>query len=693
MRPLLVFLLWALTLAACGAKAPPAAPAARAPAPESPVGPATEQVSLADVGLDGKKLDRAASPCEDFYQFACGGWIATTEIPEDHASYGTFNEIFDRNEAILHDILDKAAAPPGDDPVLGKIGRFYGACMDETAVEKSGIRALDPLFAVIRRVKDGKTLLAAVAELHAVGADVLFTLGPAQDKKDATQMIAQLHQGGLGLLDRDYYLENDERTRALRAGYLAYLQKLLVLAGRTKAAARQGAADTVAIETALARTQKTRIELRDEIGTYNRIDRAGLAKAAPGLPWDVYFQTAGIPDVQKINATSTHHVESLDDVAAAFKPARWRSYLDAHLLMSAAPVLPKKFVDANFELARMLTGQKQLPARWKRCVAMTDNNLGELLALPYIQVAFPGDSKAAAERMLGAIFQAFENNLGKIEWMDDATKDKARDKLKKIVSQIGYPERPRSYGFAIDSKNLAGTVFAATREEHARQLGKIGKPVDKTEWFYSAPTVNAGYDPSLNEMIFPAGILQTPFYDVKASAAVNFGAIGMIAGHELTHGFDDQGAQYDGDGNLSGWWPANVTQSFKQRTDCVANYYSEYEPLPGVKLKGAQTNGENIADMGGVKMAFSAYRAARRDAKKLQVAEGFTEDQQFFLAVGQAWCEKSPEEFLRLQLTLDVHSPARYRVLGSLSALPEFAEAFQCPVGAKMRPKDVCRVW
>lgn len=691
-------LLTVVAVAACGGAAPSTATAGGVTATSSGAtaagaGAAVEKVSLADVGLDAARLDRKADPCDDFYRFACGNWLDTKEIPADLPTYGTFQEIFDNNEATLHDILDQAAHSPGDDPVTQKIGTYYAACMDEDEIEKHGSAPLDPIFAAIKKVQSVKSLLGAVAELHRSGVDVFFAVGAVQDKKDATQMIAQIGQGGLGLPDRDYYLDEGQEAKGLREAYRAHLERMFALVGRKPAAAKQAAADTLAIELAIAKSHKTRVQLRDEVGTYNRIDRAGLVKASPRLAWDLYWKTLGIADVQKINTVSVAYVERFDTIATAFTPAQWQSYLTVHALEDKAGLLAHRFVDESFAFQKLLLGQKELRVRWKRCVSLTDRDLGELLGQPYLVRAFTGDSKTRALEIIRGIADVFGQNLDKLAWMDDATKAKAHDKLAKIALNIGYPSKWRSYDFALDRKSFARNALRAAQAETARQLAKIGKPVDREEWTITPPTVNAYYDAPLNEEVFPAGILQPPFFSVKASVPVNFGGIGMFMGHELTHGYDDQGAQYDGDGNLSGWWPEQVVTAFTERTQCVAKSYSQYEPLPGVHLNGELTNGENIADMGGVKMAFAAYRKARKDAKTVQVADGFNEDQQFFLAYAQAWCEKMTDEFEKLVLTADPHSPGRYRIIGSLSSLPAFAEVWKCPVGSKMHPKDVCEVW
>jgi putative endopeptidase len=669
---------------------PPATP------PALPVPPATaaqvQHFTLAEVGLDVSKLDRNADPCDDFYRFACGAWLDRTQIPPDKPQYGTFNVIRDRNELLLRDILEHAAKEPGDDPLLQQLGAYYGACMNEPAVEQAGSAALAPLMAAVRKVKDEHSLLLALAALQRAGVSALFSLSPGQDKKDATQMIAQIGQSGLGLPDRDYYTRDDDHSKELRAQYLAHVEKMFALNARPAAEAKRAAADTLEIETAIASSQKTRVELRDETGTYNRIDRAGLAKLAP-LAWDAYFDALGFAQIQAINSVSVPYVEAFATLAKRFPPAKWRNYLESQILASAAPFMPHRFVDQAFELTRLLTGQKEQRPRWKRCVSYADSSLGEVLAQPYVAAAFGGGSKTGAEGMTDGIARAFADNLRALSWMDEPTKEKARSKLQMMVRLIGYPDKWRTYTYGIDPKNFLATELAATQFETGYQLARIGKPVDKREWQMTPPTVNAYYDPQLNEMVFPAGILQPPFYDVKASVAVNLGAMGMIVGHELTHGFDDQGAQYDGAGNLSGWWPEAVTKAFNERTQCVAKYYEQYEPLPGLHLNGQLTLGENIADMGGVKLAFAAYRASRAGAPEVQIADGFSEDQQFFLAVAQAWCTKSSDELERMRVTVDPHSSARFRVLGSLSNLPEFSQAFTCAPTAKMHPANACTVW
>jgi predicted metalloendopeptidase len=546
---------------------------------------------------------------------------------------------------------------------------------------------------VIKKVKDKKTLGAAVTELHRYHVFPLFDIAPEQDFKDATKVIAYIDQAGLGLPDRDYYLKDDEPTKRLREGYAGYVEKLLVLGGMKAADAKAAVKDILAIETALAKVSKTRVERRDPVGMYNRLDRAGVAKAAPSFPWDDYFKGLGAPDLKDISVTAPAFLEGMNKLIDETKPAAWKSYLTFHVLNAYANQLPKSFVEARFAFISTLTGQKELQPRWRRCVASTDAALGELVGQAFVKSKFGADAKKAAEEMAIGVAGAFGENLETLDWMDAQTKAKAREKLTKMVYQIGYPAKWRSYDFAIDRKSYGANVLASNAAETKRDLAKIGKPVDKEEWQMSPPTVNAYYNPLLNKMVFPAGILQPPFYSTKFATPVNLGAIGMVVGHELTHGFDDEGAQFDADGNLADWWSPETKAKFRAKTKCVVDQYSKYDAIPGVKLNGELTTGENIADIGGVKMAFRAYRQMRRAAKEAFVADGFSEDQQFFLGFAQAWCAKEREEFSRLRVATDPHSPSKWRVNGALADNPEFAEAFGCKTGSAMRPATACVVW
>jgi len=671
---------------ACGGKTPSTPPPPTTPAPTAPTpAPATPpktQTTLADVGLDASAMDRAADPCDDFYQYACGGWLARTEIPADRSVYGRFVEIFERNEAALHDILEKT-------PATEKIGAFYAACMDEAAVDADGTKPIQPLLATVAKVKDARSLRAAVVELHRNTIYALFNPAAEQDYKDATQMILRLTQDGMGLPEKGYYLRDDDRTKAIRVAYQDNVEKMMVLAGRKPAAAAQAAKDVLAVETAMAKVALSRVDQQEPEKTYHPTDAAGLAKLAPSIDWKAYLAALGRPDIRRFNVTSPEYLGGMSKLFGTIKPAQWRSYLAWQVVLWTIPSLPKAFVEQDFQFRQTLTGAKELPPRWKRCVRATDQMLGELLAQPWLKLAFGGDSKTTADRVVGGIVAAMDKNFAGVDWMDDTTRARAQEKLKKMIYLVGYPAKWKTYDFEV-GPSLAANMLAGAKWRQQDNLAKVGKPVDRLDFGMTPPTVNAYYDASYNKMVYPAGILQTPFFNAKAAWAVNFGGIGMVAGHELTHGFDSAGALFDGDGNMSGWWEKPVVEKFKERTAFVEKAYSELEGLPGEKVNGKLTLGENIADMGGVKLALSALHAQPEPAV---VADGFSQDQQFFLGFGQAWCSKYREEEARMRLQTDEHSPPRVRVNGTLRQTPAFSEAFQCKVGSRMRPENTCVVW
>jgi putative endopeptidase len=700
MRTALVLVL----AAACGSGRPattnPAPPPDKGPAPpivttepappDTPSKPVTNR-SLDAIGLDASALDRSVDPCDDFYKFACGGYIAKTEIPADKPEVmRSFVAIDDRNQEYLHGVLEQLRTKATSD-IEKKLGAYYGSCMDEAAVDKAGAAPLAPMRAWIAGVRDAKSLSNVVAQLHAAGFQVLFAMGPTQDSADATSMIANIDQGGIGLPDRDYYLNDDAQSQELRGKYKAYIAKLLAELGDK--ATDKAAEDIVALETQIAKVSKDKVARRDPKGTYNKIDKAGVAKAMPHFDWATYWNKVGLAKVDGVTVTSPEFLAGVDALLASTKPEVWRSYLTFQLATRAAPYLTKRFADAQFAFTSALTGQQEQEVRWKKCVAFTDGALGDALGQLFVRDRFPGASKEAAEGYVHAISTAMTANLDQLPWMDAQTKTKAVEKLQKMIYQIGFPGTWKTYAFAVDPNTFAANALTARKVERARQLAKIGKPVDKGEWDLSPPTVNAFYDPQLNRMVFPAGILQPPFYSVDAAVPVNLGGMGMVVGHELTHGFDDQGAQYDAAGNLVNWWQPDTQAQFKTRTQCVIDQYSQYTVTGGTHVNGANTVGENIADIGGIKLAFSAYRTLRASAPDAVVADGFTEDQQFFLGFAQAWCSKQRPDYEKLLATVDVHSPSQWRVDGALQATPEFARAFRCKAGAKMRPAKQCVVW
>jgi putative endopeptidase len=652
-----------------------------------------ENTTLLAVGLDPAALNKNVNPCDDFYEFACGGWLSSTEIPADKARYGRFTQIFERNEATLHAVLDEARAGTLEGPVAAKIGSYYGACMDEEAVEKAGTSAIKPLLATVKTVKNKKSLDAAIGVLHKNAISVLFRFSSTPDFIDATKMIGDMNQGGLGLPDRDYYLKDDERNTGIRKAYETHVAAMLVLGGLSKSAAAKGAADVLKIETEIAKVSMTRESRRDPANIYHKIDREGVEKLVPSFNWSNYFKTVGTPNIKEITVDSENFFSSLGGLRESVKPAAWRSYLTWHILHKSAPLLPKAFVEENFKLAQAISGAKELPPRWKRCVSSTDRALGELVAQPYLERMFTPAAKAGADAMVQGITKAFGKVLNDITWMTEETRAKALAKLGTISPMFGYPDAWKEYDWDVDPASHAANALTSSSYERARDLAKIGKPYDRSEWFMSPQTTNAYYNPQANQMVFPAGILQPPFFSESAHVPVNLGAMGMIVGHELSHGFDDSGAKFDGDGNMNNWWADADLKKFEEKGECVIKQYESYEPLEGLHLNGKLTLGENIADMGGVKLAFMAYHEMLSSAATQLVADGYNQDQQFFLAVGQAWCSKARDEITRSLAVTDPHSPARYRVIGSVSNSPEFAQAWGCEKGSAMAPVSSCTVW
>jgi len=659
-------------------------------APGAPGAPGVK-VTLADVGLESGSLDRTSDPCVDFYQFACGGWLAQNQIPPDRARWGRGGEVDEKNKANIRTLLDEAAKGTGADAGTKKLGDFYASCMDDGAIEKAGLAGIRPVLDRALKQKDGRTWNATVAELHALGVGVVWASYVMADLKDSTTNILYLDAAGLGLPDRDYYLKPELKDKV--DAYRAHVGKLLAIAG-VPADKTAAAADSVlAIELEVAKLTKTGVEQRDLQAAYNPTDAKGLAKQVRTVDWKAYWKALGMTPSKKIVVGTPRFFAALDKLRARFKPGQWGSYFAYHLVHAYAFALPKQFDDEAFELDRALTGVEQRQDRSKRCIEATQDALGELLGQQYVARYFPGSSKQTATQLVEEIARVMHDEISRLEWMSDATKQIAQQKLGKLVRMIGFPDKWRTYDYEVKRDDFAGNRMRAAAFEVRRLSARAGKPVDRSEWKMNTYRVDAYYDPTANTTALPAGILQPPFFGQDRSVAVNLGGIGMIIGHELTHGFDDQGAQFDGDGNLRSWWGKEDAQKFADKGTCVAEQYSTFEAMPKAYVNGRLTLGENIADLGGVKMAFKAYRALRKDAAKVYVADGFTEDQQFFIAVGQAWCAKERPAETQRRLISDVHSPPKFRVYGSLRNLPEFAEAFSCAPGTPMHPAKTCSVW
>jgi predicted metalloendopeptidase len=687
---------------------PVAAPAAAAPAGSGAAPAAADtphvvwspQMSLAESGIVPAWIDGAVDPCTDFYAFACGGFLRTAVIPPDRSSWGAIELVVKDSEDVLHQVLDAAARAPSGDPVLDKIGTYYASCVDEAAIERAGIAPIQPLLDAIAKISDARSAAAAVIALHAAGVFPLFAIGPQQDYSDATQVVASIDQAGLGLPDRKYYLENKGNMARTREAYAAHLGRLFALLGRdtaTAKAARAAAADAMRIETQLARLQQDEVVRRDPHAVYHRVDRSGLeGKIAPSFPWGDYLAALGIPGVTAITVNDPAYYTAVARLLQSEKPAALRNYLTEVVLRRSADNLGKAWVDEAFTMRKALAGVKELPPRWRRCLRDVDRDLGELLGQPYVKARFAGGAKVRAVDLTRSVLAAMRIELDQLAWMDDATRAAAQQKLARMAYLVGFPDKWKVYDFEIKRTDFAGNVRAAGRWELARQLAKIGKPVDRFDWGMTPPTVNAYYDPTLNEIALPAGQLQPPFFGATFHPAVNFGSTGGgTIGHEMTHGFDDEGSQFDAGGNLREWWSKPTREKFTEATRCVVDQYARYEAVPGVKLDGKLTAGENIADIGGVKLAYQAYQTWKAGQKPPPPAkvDRYTDDQLYFLAYAQSWCDKQTPEVLETRAHSNPHSPPMWRVNGVIVDQPEFGRVFHCAAGTAMNPGKQCSVW
>ncbi|HZR31015.1 MAG TPA: M13 family metallopeptidase [Terriglobales bacterium] len=656
---------------------------------------AQQEVAPKPATFDINALDRKVDPCTDFYQFACGGWMARNPIPPDQSTWGRFNQLFEYNQAILHQILEKYAPnDPTRTPVQQKIGDFYASCMDESTVESKGLQPLQPELDRIAALKNKSELANEIARLHQIGVNGLFQFTSGQDAKDATQEIAQADQGGLGLPDRDYYLKDDPKSQETRQKYTEHVQNMFRLLGEPQPQATGDAKTVMEIETALAKVSMTRVDRRVPENVYHKLPIQQLASMTPAFSWDQYLSAVNAPPISGLNVRVPDFFKGINGLLDSTSLDNWKTYLRWHLVHAAAPLLAKGFVDENFSFyGKTLTGAEQIRPRWKRCVSMTDDDLGEALGQPYVQQTFGGEGKERTLKMVHELEKSLGEDITQLPWMTEATKKAALVKLHNIANKIGYPDHWRDYSkVQIVRGDALGNDMRATDFEFHRQLNKIGKPVDRGEWQMSPPTVNAYYDSQMNDINFPAGILQPPFYDNHIDDAVNYGGIGMVIGHELTHGFDDRGRKYDAHGNLNDWWTQEDAKEFEKRAECIVNEYAGFTAVDDVKLNGKLTLGENTADNGGLRIA----RMALHDdlaGKKVGAIDGFTPDQRLFLGYAQIWCQNQRPEARRLRATVDPHSPGRWRVNGVIQNMPEFGQAFGCKAGAPMVRPNACRVW
>jgi endothelin-converting enzyme/putative endopeptidase len=654
-----------------------------------------DQPTASRSGIDLTALDKTANPCSDFYQFACGGWMAKHPIPADQPIYGRFEELQDRNNEILRDILEGASkARASVDADTKKIGDYYASCMDEATIDAKGASPLKPDFDRIAAIKTTADLPQVVGRMHTVGEGALFAFGAAPDFKDASQYILIAGQGGMGLPDRDYYLKDDANAVKLRGEYEQHVAKMLQLAGDQPQQAAVSAKAILQIETALAKASLDRVSRRNPSNIYHKMSRGEAAKLTPGFDFASYLQAAEAPAEDSVNVTEPEFMKAVDQVTTSTPIADLRAYLRWHVIHANAPMLSKPFVDENFAFyGAALRGAKEQRARWKRCVAATDSDLGEALGKSFVERTFGAEGKERTSKMVEAIEGALDRDIKEITWMSDETKKAAEVKLRAVTNKIGYPDRWRDYSaLRIVRGDAFGNSQRANTFEYRRELAKIGKPVDKGEWGMTPPTVNAYYNPLENNINFPAGILQPPFFNKGADDAVNFGAVVAVVGHELTHGFDDSGRRFDAQGNLRDWWTPADGKAFDERAACIADQYSGYTAVDDVKLNGKLTLGENTADNGGLRLAWMALMEDLK-TKALGEADGFTPEQRFFLGWAQMWCENRTDEIARLHAKTNPHSPGRFRTIGVLSNMPEFQKAFSCAADSTMVNPKICRVW
>jgi len=672
----------------------PLAASLSAPA-QTPAVPEPKSSKVFDVSA----MDKTVDPCVNFYQFACGNWRKENPIPSDQAAWGRFNQLNERNRWLTLQILEKAAEPSARRTALQqKFGDFYAACMDVDAANRDGSKPIDPLLAQIAALKDKQQLPALIAQLQSKDAvRALFSFGSTQDTKDSTEQIADIGQGGLGLPDRDYYLNDDDRSKTIRKQYVEFVTNMFKLLGDTPEAAAKEAAVVMEFETALAKASQSRVAMREPENTYHRMSAADVEKLSPDFSFAVYFQGVGAPKLtNNITVDSPDFVKEISKQAKDTPLSTWQSYLRWHVLTSNASWLTDKFSDEFFAFyGTTLSGAKVQQARWKRCVSATDRSLGEALGQDWVEKNFGGSSKADMQKLVAAIEVALNEDIQQLDWMSPATKVEAEKKLALIRNKIGYPDKWRDYSSVVVTRsNFIADLQHASAFEFRRELNKIGKPVDETEWGMTPPTVNAYYDPSMNDINFPAGILQPPFFSDSANIAQNLGGIGVVIGHEITHGFDDEGSKYDGQGNLREWQTPEDRKAFEARTDCEVKEYGNFEPVSGAKLDGKLTLGENTADNGGLRIAYIALEdTLKKDPKAVGVVDGYTPEQQYFISFGQIWCENRTEQLSRLRAKTDEHSPGEFRVNGTVQNFDAFGKAFSCKPGQPMLPLKSCRVW
>jgi putative endopeptidase len=648
-------------------------------------------------GFDVSHMDKTCKPCDDFFQFVNGNWIKNNPIPPDYPQWGSGQILAENNQKQLRSILEQAAANESATPSSNerKIGDFYASCMDTASINAQGAKSLDEEFAQIAGLSEKNSLARLVAHLHSQAVGALFAFASTQDLKDSTKVTGEADQSGLGLPDRDYYTRTDDESKKLRDQYVKHVAKMFTLLGDSAEKSAAEASTVLAIETSLAGASLTNVQLRNPEIQYHIMGIAQLAELTPHFSWPKYFASAGHPELKEINVGQPDFFKEMDKQIVARSIDDWKTYLRWHLIHSAASTLSDPFVEENFDFnARTLAGQKEIRPRWKRCSSATDTYLGEALGQVYVAKYFPPEAKAQVLDMVHNLTAALTDDIPTLSWMSPETKKQALAKLQAFNVKIGYPDKWRDYSsLKIDRGPYAINVLRAAQFETARDLNKIGKPVDRTEFGMTPPTVDAYNNTQLNEIVFPAGILQPPFFDPKRDAAFNYGAMGAIIGHEITHGFDDQGAKFDLHGNMRNWWTDTDLKEFQSRGDCVAKQFDGYLVEGDLHMNGKLVEGESIADLGGLTIAYAAYQKSLQSKPAQTDANGFTPEQRFFLGYADAWKNNLRPELAKLQANTDPHPLPKFRANGAVSNMSEFAKAFGCKKGDAMVRAQACKIW